>query len=56
MKREKELSSAPDKLILPAGVVHAEGEDERMVYIVGISKPNLFDALLPLPEPIRVPN
>lgn len=38
---------AGDKLHIPAGAIHAEGKvTERMVYIVGISKPeNLFDAL-----------
>ena len=47
-KGERVELGAGDKLILPAGAVHAEGEvTERMVYIVGISKPeNLFDALL----------
>lgn len=46
-----------DKLVLPVGAVHAEGEvTERMVYIVGISQPeNLFDALLPLLEPETSP-
>jgi quercetin dioxygenase-like cupin family protein len=46
-----------DKLILPAGAIHAEGRvAERMVYIVGISKPeNLLDALLPLREPATSP-
>ena len=36
-----------DKLIIPAGAVHAEGEvTERMVYIVGIPEPaNLFERL-----------
>lgn len=36
-----------DKLIIPAGAVHAEGEVlERMVYIVGIPEAaNLFDKL-----------
>lgn len=36
-----------DKLVIPAGAVHAEGEVfERMVYIVGISAAeNLLDAL-----------
>jgi hypothetical protein len=36
-----------DKLIIPAGALHAEGEvKERMVYIVGISEPaNLFEKL-----------
>jgi mannose-6-phosphate isomerase-like protein (cupin superfamily) len=36
-----------DKLVLPAGAVHAEGEvSERMVYIVGISvAANLLEAL-----------
>ena len=42
-----------DKLVIPAGAVHAEGEvTDRMVYIVGINKPaNLIDALLPLRDP-----
>ncbi len=46
-----------DKLVLPAGAVHAEGEvTETMVYIVGISKPaNLMDALLPLRDPETSP-
>ena len=36
-----------DKLVIPAGALHAEGEvTERMVYIVGIPKAeNLLDAL-----------
>jgi quercetin dioxygenase-like cupin family protein len=36
-----------DKLVIPAGAVHAEGAvTERMVYIVGIPMAeNLFDAL-----------
>jgi hypothetical protein len=36
-----------DKLIIPAGAIHAEGEvTERMVYIVGLSvDENLFDKL-----------
>ncbi len=48
---------AGDKLHIPAGAVHAEGEVlERMVYIVGISRPdNLFDALLPLRPPEESP-
>ncbi len=46
-----------DKLVLPAGAVHAEGEvTEKMVYIVGISRPeNLYDALLPLRDPETSP-
>lgn len=46
-----------DKLVLPAGAVHAEGEvTDRMVYIVGISRPeNLMDALLPLNPPETSP-
>lgn len=46
-----------DKLVLPAGAIHAEGKvTARMVYIVGISKPaNLFDALLPLRDPQSSP-
>ena len=46
-----------DKLILPAGAVHAEGAlTERMVWIVGISEPaNLMDALLPLRDPATSP-
>ena len=48
---------AGDKLVLPAGAVHAEGEViDKMVYIVGISKPeNLLDALLPLRNPETSP-
>ena len=40
-----------DKLIIPAGALHAEGEvTERMVYIVGISEPaNLLERLSLLP-------
>ena len=36
-----------DKLVIPAGALHAEGQvTERMVYIVGINKAaNLFEAL-----------
>ena len=36
-----------DKLVIPAGALHAEGEvTERMVYIVGISEPaNLIEKL-----------
>ena len=36
-----------DKLVIPAGALHAEGEvTERMVYIVGISEPeNLLEKL-----------
>lgn len=46
-----------DKLIIPAGAIHAEGKvTERMVYIVGISEPeNLLDALLPLLDPATSP-
>ncbi len=46
-----------DKLVIPAGAVHAEGEvTEKMVYIVGISAAeNLFDALLPLHDPATSP-
>ena len=47
-----------DKLVIPAGAVHAEGEvTERMVYIVGISvAENLFDKLTlldPQDSPLR---
>lgn len=47
-----------DKLVLPAGAVHAEGAvTERMVYIVGINvAENLFDALHlhdPASSPLR---
>lgn len=46
-----------DKLILPAGAVHAEGEvTERMVYLVATSTAeNLSDALLPLLDPATSP-
>jgi uncharacterized cupin superfamily protein len=46
-----------DKLVIPAGALHAEGTvTEKMVYIVGISRPqNLMDALLPLRSPETSP-
>ena len=44
---EKITIGPGDKLVIPAGALHAEGEVlERMVYIVGINKAaNLFEAL-----------
>lgn len=47
-----------DKLVIPAGALHAEGEvTERMVYIVGITEAaNLFDKLTlldPKDSPLR---
>lgn len=47
-----------DKLVIPAGAVHAEGEvSERMVYIVGITEAaNLFERLTlldPAQSPLR---
>ncbi len=47
-----------DKLVIPTGALHAEGEvTERMVYIVGISEPaNLFEKLSmldPAERPLR---
>lgn len=46
-----------DKLVIPAGALHAEGEvTERMVYIVGINRAeNLLDALLPFGDPATSP-
>ena len=46
-----------DKLVIPAGALHAEGEvTERMVYIVGIPEPaNLF-ARLTLLDPADRPD
>jgi mannose-6-phosphate isomerase-like protein (cupin superfamily) len=46
-----------DKLVLPAGAVHAEGEvSQRMVYIVGIPvAENLLEALTPLNDPATSP-
>mgnify|MGYP001823743250 CR=1 FL=1 len=46
-----------DKLVLPAGAVHAEGEvTERMVYIVGLPvAENLFDMLVPFHPPETSP-
>ena len=44
----EQVSVGPgDKLVIPAGALHAEGQvTERMVYIVGINKAaNLFEAL-----------
>ena len=45
-----------DKLVIPAGALHAEGEvTERMVYIVGISEPaNLLEKLSML-DPVERP-
>jgi mannose-6-phosphate isomerase-like protein (cupin superfamily) len=57
-ENEERIPLGPgDKLVLPAGAVHAEGEvTARMVYIVGIDRPeNLFDALLPLHPPETSP-
>ena len=57
-ERGEQIPLGPgDKLILPAGAVHAEGTvTDRMVYIVGISEPaNLLDALLPLLPPETSP-
>jgi quercetin dioxygenase-like cupin family protein len=47
-----------DKLVIPAGALHAEGEvSERMVYIVGITEAaNLFERLTlldPAQSPLR---
>ena len=44
---DREPLGPGDKLIIPAGALHAEGEvTERMVYIVGIAEPaNLFEKL-----------
>ena len=44
---EREPLGPGDKLVIPAGAIHAEGEvTERMVYIVGLSvAENLFDKL-----------
>lgn len=44
---ERIALSAGDKLIIPAGAIHAEGKvTDRMVYIVGINvAENLFDVL-----------
>ncbi len=57
-ERGERIAVGPgDKLVIPAGAVHAEGAvSERMVYIVGISRPeNLMDALLPLRDPATSP-
>ena len=44
---DREPLGPGDKLVIPAGAIHAEGEvTERMVYIVGLSvAENLFDKL-----------
>jgi quercetin dioxygenase-like cupin family protein len=46
-KGERVSLGPGDKLVIPAGALHAEGEvSERMVYIVGISEAaNLFEKL-----------
>ena len=46
-KGERIALGPGDKLVIPAGAIHAEGEvTERMIYIVGIPEPaNLFEKL-----------
>ena len=45
-----------DKLVLPRGTVHAEGEvTGRMVYIVAMAEPSNLEALLQLRDPAESP-
>ena len=57
-ERGERIEMGPgDKLILPRGAIHAEGEvSERAVWIVGISMAaNLFDAFSDLNDPATSP-
>jgi mannose-6-phosphate isomerase-like protein (cupin superfamily) len=57
-ERGERIALGPgDKLVIPAGAIHAEGKvTERMVYIVGISvAENLLDALVPFGDPADSP-
>lgn len=48
--------SAGDKLVLPYGVVHAEGaSNERVVYIVAMPEPRPFNEFLTLRSPDEKP-
>ena len=45
-----------DKLVLPAGTLHAEGEvKQRMVYIVAMREPSNLEALLRMRDPSEAP-
>lgn len=56
-KQERVDLGPGDKLILPRGAVHAEGEvAERTVYIVGLPMAaNLFDVLIDFKDPATSP-
>ncbi len=44
-----------DKLVLPAGTLHAEGEvTDRVVYIVAMPKPSNLEVLLQLRDPAEL--
>jgi uncharacterized protein YjlB len=45
-----------DKLVLPAGTLHAEGEvKQRMVYIVAMRQPSNLEVLLRMRDPSEAP-
>ncbi len=45
-----------DKLVLPAGTLHAEGEvKRRMVYIVAMREPSNLEVLLRMRDPSEAP-
>ena len=45
-----------DKLVLPAGTLHAEGEvKQRMVYIVAMREPSNLEVLLRMRDPSEAP-
>jgi mannose-6-phosphate isomerase-like protein (cupin superfamily) len=56
-KLERVALGPGDKLILPRGAIHAEGEvTEKTVYIVGLPMAaNLFDVLIDLKDPVTSP-
>jgi len=48
---------AGDKLIIPLGTLHAEGETtETMIYIVALPEPRPFDEFLRMRSPDELPN
>ncbi len=50
---EKLVMAPGDKLVIPKGALHAEGEtSEPMVYIVALPEPRPFDQFLRLHPPV----
>ncbi len=50
--RERIEIASGDKLVIPAGTLHAEGEsNERVVYLVALPEPRPFDEFLKMYPP-----